>query len=96
MSMVQMRTSWELLREMLRLPGDVTVTGVCAERSAYSTALNVIFVLDIPGAPADAVEVTPFYQRDTFAPPDPVRLTGYGWRHADGHTSHIDLTARPA
>ena len=86
MSLVRLRvSSLSALRDILRLPGDVTLAGAGTERltTAPGGADVLVLVLDMPDAPDGASEVVPFYARDT-GQPDPITLTGFQWFRADG------------
>jgi hypothetical protein len=85
-------SSWLLLHELLRMPEGVNLAGAGTEMTAgCPDAATLVLTLDVPDVPAGAVEVTYIYTRDNTHP-DPVRLTGYDWRLADGTTLHRDLT----
>lgn len=81
---VALRITTEALLQLLRLdPTKHELVDLGVERHAgFSLA---VLSLDVPDAPAGAVEMIPSYY--TNGRPDPVSLTHIVWRDADGNES---------
>jgi hypothetical protein len=89
--MVRLRISDVALREMLRLPEGTALAGAGAEHMGaswppYSSGL--VLILNVPGAPEGAVEMSSVYRRERIEVPDRIDLTSIDWT-----TVHQDITS---
>lgn len=85
MAMVSLKITPEAVRMILRLPDDMTIVGARYETLNLhngATMPLLVFELDAPTAPPNAIELAPAYERLSGAP-DPIVLQKVVWTHDD-------------
>lgn len=86
MATVTLKITPDLMRMILHLPAGYHITGARMDTVTGPSGCSLdLLVLDVdaPDAPDGAVEMAPFYVRESPTAPDPVTLRAVEWIHAD-------------